>query len=103
MSDELPQTVSQICSRLPGARGAWRVSPATVTRWISVGCPARDGRCVRLAATRCGGRWLVFQSDLEAFFAALGAEPAISLRTRTQHARNPTRVEGRFERPESND
>jgi hypothetical protein len=76
MSNDLPLTLTQVCSRLPGARGAKRVSPSTVTRWILAGCPARNGTRVRLAATRCGSRWLVHQRDLDAFFTTLAAEPA---------------------------
>src|SRR4051812_18421730 len=68
-------TVSQVCRRLPGARGAKHVSPATVSRWVVNGCPGRDGTRVRLVATRAGGRWLIRPSDLEVFFAAL-ATPA---------------------------
>ena len=59
----------------PGARGAAQVSAATVVRWITDGCPARDGRRIRLTATRCGGRWLVRPADLDDFFAALGQSP----------------------------
>lgn len=69
-------TVSQVCRRLPGARGAEHVRPSTVTRWILSGCPARDGKRVRLPATRAGSRWLVRPDDLVAFFAALAAETA---------------------------
>jgi hypothetical protein len=69
-------TVSQICARLPGARGAKRVSPSTVCRWIIAGCPARDGSRVRLAATRAGSRWLVFLRDLDEFFLRLAEDPA---------------------------
>lgn len=68
-------TISQIVARLPGSRGARRVHPATVVRWITTGCPARDGTRVRLAATRCGARWLIAPGDLDAFFAALAADP----------------------------
>lgn len=67
-------TVSQVCRRLPGARGALHVTPSTVTRWILSGCPARDGKRVRLPATRVGSRWLVRPEDLAAFFTALAAE-----------------------------
>ncbi len=66
-------TISQVCRTVPGARGADRICPSTVTRWILRGCPARDGTRVRLAATRCGSRWLVDADALEAFFAALSA------------------------------
>jgi hypothetical protein len=70
MSDDL-LTISQVCRRLPGARGARNITPSTVTRWILAGCPARSGERVRLAATRAGSRWLIRLADLEAFFAAL--------------------------------
>ena len=69
-------TLTQIAARLPGSRGARRVHPATVCRWILSGCPARDGRRVKLAATRAGSRWLVRESDLRAFFDALAATSA---------------------------
>jgi hypothetical protein len=77
MSDEcdLPLTIGQLVSRIPGARGARRLSPSTVTRWILRGCPARDGHRVRLRATRAGSRWLVRQSDLDEFFKLLAADP----------------------------
>ena len=68
-------TISQIAGRLPGSRGAHRVHPATITRWILVGCPGRSGARVKLAATRAGTRWLVREADLTAFFAALAADP----------------------------
>ena len=69
-------TISQIAARLPGARGARRVHPATITRWILVGCPGRSGARVKLAATRAGTRWLVREADLDTFFAALAADPS---------------------------
>jgi hypothetical protein len=68
--DEL-LTVSQVCARLPGARGARNVTPSTVTRWILKGCPSLTGRRVKLSATRAGSRWLIRPVDLDAFFAAL--------------------------------
>ena len=69
-------TITQVVGQLPGARGAKRVHPATVTRWILLGCPSRDGRRIRLKATRCGSRWLVHQTDLDEFFSDLAAEPS---------------------------
>src|SRR5262245_42019101 len=75
MSDEPFLTLSQVCSRLPGARGARRVAPSTVTRWIVSGCPSRTGERVKLTAVRAGGRWLVRAADLDVFFAALAADP----------------------------
>jgi hypothetical protein len=64
-------TLSQVCRRLPGARGAQRVAPSTVTRWIISGCPSRTGKRVKLTATRAGGRWLIRPADLDTFFASL--------------------------------
>ncbi len=64
-------TVAQVCERVPGARGARRLHPATVTRWILHGCPSRTGVRIKLTAVRVGGRWLVREADLDAFFAAL--------------------------------
>jgi hypothetical protein len=75
MSNETLLTISQVCRRFPGARGAAHVTPSTVTRWILLGCPARNGNRVKLAATRAGGRWLVRSTDLDTFFAALAADP----------------------------
>jgi hypothetical protein len=71
-----PLTLAEISASLPGARGAARLSPATLTRWILDGCKGRDGRRVKLAALRCGQRWLVYQTDLDAFFAALAGDLA---------------------------
>lgn len=76
MSDQSHVTVSQICKKYTGSRGAPHLNPSTVTRWILEGCKARDGNRIRLAATRVGSRWLVRPADLDTFFAALAAEPA---------------------------
>jgi hypothetical protein len=69
-------TVSQVCRRIPGARGNTTVSPSTVTRWILAGCPSRGGERVRLAAVRAGSRWLVAPRALDDFFGALGSTVA---------------------------
>jgi hypothetical protein len=84
-------TISQIVARLPGSRGARRVHPATITRWILTGCPNRNGERVKLVATRAGSRWLVRESDLQAFFAALGADPSTAspLTPHTSTSRTP--------------
>ncbi|MBY0455978.1 MAG: helix-turn-helix domain-containing protein [Gemmataceae bacterium] len=84
-------TISQIVARYPGSRGARRIHPATVTRWILAGCPNRAGARVKLAATRAGSRWLVRESDLQAFFSALGAEaePGASVPPDATPARTP--------------
>jgi len=83
MAEGLPLTVSQVCRRFPGARGAKHVTPSTVTLWILAGCPDRSGIRVRLAATRCGSQWLIKPSDLDSFFTTLAADP-------TTHSTPPT-------------
>lgn len=77
-------TVGDVCARLPGSRGAKRVSPSSITRWILNGCPARTGERVKLRATRAGGRWLIDPEDLKAFFDRLGAEPPDTATSATQ-------------------
>jgi hypothetical protein len=66
-------TLAEIAKRIPGARGAARLHPATITRWILRGTRATNGTIVRLAATRVGYRWLVSAADLDEFFRALSA------------------------------
>jgi hypothetical protein len=66
-------TLGSIARRIPGARGAKRLHPATLARWIVKGTKATDGTVVRLAATRVGFRWLVRATDLDAFFERLSA------------------------------
>jgi hypothetical protein len=89
MSDKF-ETLTQIADRIPGARGAKRVSPSTITRWILQGCPSRTGQRVKLAATRVGGRWCVRPVDLDAFFTALAgnteAAPAINTTSQDRKA-----------------
>lgn len=75
MSADLLLTVTQVCARLPGARGAKRVAPSTVVRWVTIGCPSRTGERIRLRATRAGSRWLINPADLDGFFAALASDP----------------------------
>jgi hypothetical protein len=87
MSDDPLLSLSQARARVPG-RGNGPLAISTLTRWILKGCPSRDGRRVRLAATRAGGRWLVRESALDEFFAALGADPEDATPTpRSQNAR----------------
>jgi hypothetical protein len=91
-------TISEICTRVPGARGASRVRPATITRWILQGCRSRTGERVKLAAIRVGGRWMVEESRLEQFFSALAgsksdtATTAPTVRTDNQRSRASRRA-----------
>ena len=77
-------------SNYPGQRGASRVHPATLTRWILRGARAVDGRTVKLEAVRLGSRWLSSEAALGRFVAALGTpagqKPARSPAARTKAA-----------------
>jgi hypothetical protein len=96
MSDDQFLTLSQVCRRLPGARGAQRVAPSTVTRWIISGCPSRTGERVKLTATRAGGRWLIRPADLDTFFASLAgstdSEPAPTIPTPSSECKTSERA-----------
>ena len=65
-------TLSQAASRYPGHRGARRLHPATLTRWILRGVLALDGGRIRLEAIRVGCRWLTSEGALARFATALG-------------------------------
>ena len=80
-------TLSDAVASIPGNRGAKRLHPATLTRWILKGALALDGRRVRLEATRLGNRWLTSAESLSRFSAAL-ATPAAE--TATPAPRSPT-------------
>ena len=64
-------TLRQVAKRYPGKQGQSQLSPSTISRWILIGCPARSGARVKLRATRIGGRWMVEESNLDAFTEAL--------------------------------
>lgn len=72
-NDEPLITLSEAASRFPGHRGAERLHPATLTRWILRGVRAVDGRRVKLEAVRVGCRWLTSEPALTRFAAALCA------------------------------
>jgi hypothetical protein len=48
--------------------------PSAVSRWILRGIKGRDGQFRRLVASRIGGRWMVRQTDLDEFVAAVTAD-----------------------------
>jgi hypothetical protein len=76
LNDEPLITLSQAATRFPGHRGADRLHPATLTRWILKGVRALDGRRVRLEAVRVGSRWLTSEAALARFADALGTPDA---------------------------
>lgn len=76
MHEEPRLTLSQAAARYPGHRGAERLHPATLTRWILKGARAVDGRRVKLEAVRLGCRWLTSEGALRRFADALGVPAA---------------------------
>ena len=66
-------SLGQAASHYPGHRGAERLHPATLTRWIIRGVRALGGQRVRLEAIRVGCRWLTSEAALARFAEALGA------------------------------
>ncbi|HEX4613273.1 MAG TPA: DUF1580 domain-containing protein [Urbifossiella sp.] len=76
LTDEPLISLSQAAARFPGHRGADRLRPATLTRWILKGARAVDGRRVKLEALRVGCRWLTSSPALARFAAALGPAAA---------------------------
>lgn len=100
MQEEL-LSLTQAASRFPGHRGAQRLHPATLTRWILRGVRGTDGTVVKLEATRLGGRWLTSEPALRRFAAALtaagtpageGAHDAPQSRTPTDRQRASERA-----------
>lgn len=85
-TDEPYLSLSTIARPYAGSRGAAQLHAATLTRFILRGSKATDGTRVKLKALRCGGRWLVRQSDLDAFFAALNPTAADEQPTPRSHA-----------------
>lgn len=72
LGDEPLIGLAVAASRFPGSRGAARLHPATLTRWIVKGARALDGRRVRLEACRCGSKWFTSVAALGRFAQALG-------------------------------
>jgi hypothetical protein len=84
--------ISEFIERLPGARGAKRLSPSTVTRWISSGVKAASGNVVRLRAVRVGWRWLTREEWVDQFISDLSCVPG------APSVRSPTEVKRASER-----
>src|SRR5262245_53781183 len=65
-------TLAEACALLPRGRNGSRPHLSTVLRWILHGAPTPDG-CgrVKLAAVRCGAKWVTSREALRAFAAAL--------------------------------
>jgi hypothetical protein len=80
-------SLSQAAARFPGHRGAARLHPATLTRWILKGATAVDGHRVKLEAIRIGCRWLTSEPALQRFADALSAPPTGGTPPRSPTAR----------------
>lgn len=87
LNDEPLISLAQAAVKLPGHRGAKRLHPATLTRWILTGVRGVDGRRVKLEAVRVGCRWLTSEAALQRFADALGSPPADGPPPRTPTAR----------------
>jgi hypothetical protein len=79
--DEKRMSLAQAATRFPGCKGADRIHPASLTRWITRGVRSVTGEVVRLEAERVGCRWMVSVEAIARFTAALagsdGNEPEI--------------------------
>jgi len=75
LQEEQLISLSQAAAHFPGHRGAKRLHPATLTRWILNGVKAVDGHRVKLEARRYGCRWLTSEAALQRFADALSASP----------------------------
>ena len=87
LSEEGYISLARAAARFPGHRGADRLHPATLTRWILKGARALDGRRVKLEADRVGSRWLTTEPALRRFTDALGTAGDTSDTPRTPAAR----------------
>lgn len=89
-------SVSQLIEQLPPGRGSARVSKSCIVRWILLGLKRPNGERVRLTASRLGSRWLIRQSDVDAFLAAL--QPDFGADSAAQIGQKLPRGPGRRER-----
>jgi hypothetical protein len=87
LQEETLISLAQAATRFPGHRGAKRLHPATLTRWILNGVKAIDGRRVKLEALRFGSRWLTSEPALQRFADSLSTPPTDGTPTRTPSVR----------------
>lgn len=86
--------LAQAAARFPGHRGANRLYPATLTRWILKGARSVNGERVKLEAVRFGSRWLTSEPALQRFAAALTGAPSEPIsRTPTARQKASARAE----------
>jgi len=64
-------SLTDACRLLPRGRNGSKPHLSTLLRWIRIGVPGPDGQRVKLAALRCGGKWITSRAALREFAAAL--------------------------------
>ncbi len=87
LAEEQLISLVQAAARFPGHRGANRLHPATLTRWILKGARSVNGERVKLEAMRLGSRWLTSEPALQRFADALAGTPSEAPPTRTPTTR----------------
>jgi Protein of unknown function (DUF1580) len=94
-------SLAEACRLLPRGRKGTKPHLSTLVRWILHGSSAPDGRRVKLAAVRCGGKWITSRGALREFCAALtpkaGDIPTSPIRTPGQRQRASERAGKRLE------
>jgi hypothetical protein len=85
---------------LPRGRNGSRPHLSTLIRWITRGAPAPDGCRVKLAAVRCGGKWVTSRQALREFCEALTPAQVdrASSRTSTTRQRASQKADEQLER-----
>ena len=87
-------TLGKAAKLLPPGRNGARPHLSTLIRWIQDGAPARDGKRVRLSATRYGNKWLTSRAAIRDFCERLTAhiEDLPAPMTPTRKARDDART-----------
>ena len=87
--DLIPLSVA--ANLFPGARGADRLSPATVFRWCTRGTRTPDGQVVKLESIRLGCRLLTTRQAITRYVTRLTHPSSLSdappIRTPSERAR----------------
>jgi Protein of unknown function (DUF1580) len=96
LSSETAISLSQVAKLMPPGRGNKPMHVSAVLRWILRGAKDPQGRYVRLAAARVGGKWITSREALQRFSESLTPQldqPAVpAVRTPTQRERAQSRA-----------
>lgn len=85
ISDEVVQEIlagdclstTQAARLIPAKKGqSSKLNPATLFRWVTIGCKTPDGRIVKLEAARLGCRYMTSRGAIARFMRALSEQPA---------------------------